>query len=204
MATYGRPAKPIGRTVLVLLGKLVEHDGCLLFTGAIDAHGYGNMTVDRRPMKPHRYVYELINGPIPEGLQIDHTCHNEDLSCPGGDSCLHRRCCHPDHLEAVRGEVNRERGRSSPPRENAGKTHCKYGHEFTPENTYINPTSKGRVCRICMAANRDKWGAENPEKMKAGERASRKRWEAKNREHRRQYQKARTARIKAEREAASD
>lgn len=32
----------------------------------------------------------------------------------------------------------------------ANKTHCKRGHEFTPENTYINPTSGGRQCRQCV------------------------------------------------------
>jgi hypothetical protein len=24
----------------------------------------------------HRFAYESINGPIPEGLQVDHICHN--------------------------------------------------------------------------------------------------------------------------------
>lgn len=32
---------------------------------------------------------------------------------------------------------------------NARKTHCKRGHEFTPENTYINPSNKSRNCRTC-------------------------------------------------------
>ena len=33
---------------------------------------------------------------------------------------------------------------------NAGKTHCKYGHEYTPENTYQG--TKNRACRKCNAA----------------------------------------------------
>ena len=31
-----------------------------------------------------------------------------------------------------------------------GKTHCKHGHEYTPENTYINPSNGGYFrCRTC-------------------------------------------------------
>jgi len=34
--------------------------------------------------------------------------------------------------------------------QNTNKTHCKNGHEFTPENTYIPPGVKQRICRACM------------------------------------------------------
>ena len=35
------------------------------------------------------------------------------------------------------------------------KTHCKYGHEFTKENTYINGKN-GRSCKICVKENKQK------------------------------------------------
>jgi len=34
-------------------------------------------------------------------------------------------------------------------RVNREKTHCKQGHEFTPENTYTPPGTTKRVCRTC-------------------------------------------------------
>lgn len=33
---------------------------------------------------------------------------------------------------------------------NLRKTHCNYGHEYTPENTYIQPSNGSRRCRVCM------------------------------------------------------
>jgi hypothetical protein len=29
-------------------------------------------------------------------------------------------------------------------------THCRNGHEYTPENSYMNPHNSGRTCRICQ------------------------------------------------------
>jgi hypothetical protein len=41
---------------------------------------------------------------------------------------------------------------------NSTKTHCKRGHEFTPESTM--PTATGRECRICKNAyKREAWRA---------------------------------------------
>jgi hypothetical protein len=59
-----------------------------------------------------------------------------------------RRCCNPKHLEPVTPDENRWRGRWAPT-ENAKRTHCQRGHEFTDENTYF-PARGGRQCRECM------------------------------------------------------
>lgn len=77
---------------------------------APSANGYGQMSIGADGMvAAHRYAYELIVGPIPEGMTIDHMCHNEDVTCPGGDVCLHRRCVNPDHFETVPSAVNTSR-----------------------------------------------------------------------------------------------
>ena len=46
----------------------------------------------------HVVAYEFTVGPVPDGLDLDHMCHNADPTCPGGRACLHRRCCNPGHL----------------------------------------------------------------------------------------------------------
>lgn len=84
-----------------LLGRLAAGpDGCLLFTGPVNTDGYGQISSESTS-QAHRVAYELFVGPIPDGLHIDHLCHNRDLNCQQGRECLHRRCCKPEHLEAV-------------------------------------------------------------------------------------------------------
>lgn len=105
---------------------------CWLWT-ASRSDGYGHFHVSRARMPAHRYAYELLVGPIPEGLILDHLCRV-------------RHCVNPAHLEPVTSAENTLRGYGMPAR-NARKTHCKYGHEFTPENT--RRTRLGRECRTC-------------------------------------------------------
>lgn len=53
---------------------------------------------------------------------------------------------------------------------NVNKTHCVNGHEFTPENTFLQPKPKRRVCKIC----RRNGGAKHREnrRLEARERAA--------------------------------
>lgn len=105
--------------------------GCWTWHGAFGGDGhYGAAMVDGKLVVTHRYVYELLVGPIPKGLEIDHLCQNT-------------RCCNPEHLEPVTHAENLRRGylRRFP------RTHCANGHEMTPENTY--EYANARVCRTC-------------------------------------------------------
>lgn len=77
----------------------VQADGCWLWTGRMNRHGYGQITAHYpkdKTYRAHRLAYELYKGPIPEGLHIDHLCCNAS-------------CVNPDHLEAVTSEENARR-----------------------------------------------------------------------------------------------
>lgn len=109
-----------------------DPDGCWLWRGSKDAKGYGAIRVS--PLvcaRAHRVSYELMIGPIPEGLQLDHLCFNTS-------------CVNPAHLEPVTNAENmRRRG--------ARTTHCPRGHPYDQANTYIN-ASGHRFCRACKRA----------------------------------------------------
>jgi HNH endonuclease len=125
----------------------IQPNGCWRWTGSLRRDGYGRVTVgDRHREMVHRFAYRLFNGEIPHGLTVDHTCHNADLSCPGGP-CLHRRCVNPDHLEAVAIGVNVLRGRSVTA-SYARRKSCMQGHAYTEENTHIDRAGR-RHCRTC-------------------------------------------------------
>lgn len=96
----------------------------------------------------HRWSYEYFVGPIPDGLVVDHECHNQDPTCTTGMVCLHRRCINPPHLRPKTQGENTKASDLTIPAAHEAKTHCVNGHEFTPENTRITPQG-WRVCRDC-------------------------------------------------------
>lgn len=133
--------------------KFAVGDGCWVWMGAINSWGYSNVYLGGWPEprygSGHRALYELLVAPVPEGMTLDHRCHTDDKSCPGGKTCLHRRCVNPGHLEVVTNEVNIGRGRWQPVL-NAQKIGCDSGHLFDEENTYWH--NGKRHCRICRKA----------------------------------------------------
>lgn len=50
---------------------------CLIWTGTITKSGYGHISFDGKHFRAHRYAWERVNGPIPDGKHIDHICHNK-------------------------------------------------------------------------------------------------------------------------------
>lgn len=155
MTTYNAPMRKQRRTkaqidrVLARLGPYPGPGPCWLWPGALTGTGYGKAKPgpEGGTWTVHRVTYEHMVGPIPDGLDLDHTCHTAD--CPEPEPCSHRRCANPAHLEPVTRRTNLGRGKHN----HRGKTHCKQGHEFTPENTYVSTKNPAwRVCAECQRA----------------------------------------------------
>lgn len=110
---------------------------CWLWTAQVSWRGYGRFRVldgPRGTMMAHRFSYQLLIGPIPRGLTLDHLCRE-------------KRCVNPEHLEVVTLRENILRGNSLPAI-NARKTHCKRGHCLSGKNVVIT-TAGYRNCREC-------------------------------------------------------
>ena len=114
---------------------------CWLWTGGT-SRGYGKFRVGRKQKQASRVAYELMRGPIPEGLQLDHLCHRPI-------------CIRPDHLEPVTPSENYLRG-FGVPAINARKSHCIRGHPLTGENLAIVPMRGRGPQRRCLACARER------------------------------------------------
>lgn len=138
--------------------------GCWNWTASRYKNGYGAYGVPsgQRPKNQpvvrlaHRFAYERLVGD-PGKLSLDHLCHNGN-DCLLANDCPHRACVNPAHLEPVTARENLMRGNTTT-RLNAEKTHCKWGHEYTKENTYIINGGKSRGCRACALPRMRSYGA---------------------------------------------
>lgn len=153
---------PRGSAVLPPLVRLmamveVQPNGCWWFTGYLDENGYGRFR-NGRGTSAHIASYELHIGPVPDGLVLDHTCHDPN-TCKLGKECPHRKCCNPEHLDPVTVAENSRRGGAG--LAHSTKTHCPNGHEYTPENIFRRPQRPNeRECRVCRRKRTTDWKEE--------------------------------------------
>jgi hypothetical protein len=131
--------------------KVEKSDDCWTWKGGQFNNGYGAMRVGKVVVGAHRVSYVIARGSLAANLLIRHKCDNPS-------------CVNPDHLEpgaqvdnmADRHGVMGPRVAKGGSNNNARKTHCKRGHEYTPENTRIDR----RGWRSCLTCSRTLWQAE--------------------------------------------
>jgi hypothetical protein len=139
--------KPITIVERLTTKFVMDPSGCWLWTKTTRPQGYGIFSMQGKGYPAHRVIWELVRGPIDSGLFLDHLCRTPP-------------CVNPRHLEPVLPRENILRGKSyalkhlRKKQDFRRRTHCKQGHELTPENTYIYDAGAVRpyhYCRICKA-----------------------------------------------------
>src|SRR3972149_4061737 len=129
--------------------------GCWEWKASLDSTGYGHVRWGGIVRQAHIVTWELTHGPVADGFQLDHTCHDPSKCGRSLRECLHRRCVNPDHLEEVTQVENVRRGNSV--RDCSGI--CRNGlHAWVGDNILVNPTNGNRQCRACkIATDRARW-----------------------------------------------
>lgn len=117
-----------------------SRDECWEWIGPLAINGYGKASVAGKTFAAHRYAYAAwYSDELTPDRFVLHQCDN-------------RKCVNPHHLRLGSHQENMreaaERGRMK----YSGVTHCKNGHEFTPENTYLWQKTGQRQCRACKDA----------------------------------------------------
>ena len=92
----------------------ISDTGCWLWIGKTRKDGYGVLSLFGGFGYAHRVSYELLVGPIPDGLVIDHLCR---IRC----------CVNPDHLEPVTSRENLARSPLTWKGTTSRRTHCPQG-----------------------------------------------------------------------------
>lgn len=121
---------------------LPGESGCLFWTDPLSVGGYGLIWNGARSVRAHQFSWQLAYGDPPgdDRIHLDHLCHTNDASCPGGVTCPHRSCVNPDHLEWVTPAENSRRALIH--------EQCDRGHRWDEQTPIMRDGQ--RRCRLCQ------------------------------------------------------
>ena len=131
--------------------QVLPDTGCWEFRGTRDSYGYGRMYSDNKELKAHRVFYEICEGPIPDGMYLQHHLP--------ADLCIGHACCNPDHLRVSNSP------KASPPTVHL-KT-CPKGHLMTPENT-VTEQRNGHPKARCRTCRQESWRKNSAQRSAKG------------------------------------
>jgi hypothetical protein len=118
--------------------KVPGKNGCIELRAPHNHDGYALLHHRDHKQFAHRIIVILTREPIPPGYMACHRCGN-----PG--------CVNPDHIYVGTMQENARDTVAMGRHLEKQKTHCKQGHEFTPENTrMVGPRKTKRQCIACQ------------------------------------------------------
>lgn len=126
-------ASSIGRIRVIATGHI---------KGTTESRGYLRATLyhqGRWTRRVHQLVAAAFLGPRPEGMEVRHLDGDRKRNVPGN-------LAYGTHAENVRDQVTHGTARNG----RAERTHCPRGHAYTPENTYLNGSTRKRSCKTCV------------------------------------------------------
>lgn len=118
-----------------LFDRLVPDGDCLVWPGAKNHFGHGLIKFGGRNWIVSRLVWVLVNGEVPEGLFVLHSCDNPS-------------CALVEHLFLGTLKDNNDDRDRKGRHGQKNKTHCPQGHAYSPENTYHTNAGR-RMCKEC-------------------------------------------------------
>lgn len=132
------------KILLRFWSKVIVKEGCWGWSGTVlKKDNRAVFCVHGKTIIAARFSWEVASKKkIPHGMFACHKCDNPE-------------CTNPDHIFIGTRVDNAQdcirKGRFKyPPRDVwAGRTHCKNGHEFTPENTAKHRNGNARRCKMC-------------------------------------------------------
>ncbi len=104
---------------------------CFIWLGKLGNNGRPIVWRGRTPVNAYKLAYEAVNGPVKEGLQLDHACRRV-------------LCINPLHLEPVTPHENALRKAWS---YRCKRKQCAKGHDLS---TAMVTPERGRLCRTCQ------------------------------------------------------
>jgi hypothetical protein len=125
-----------------------NNSGCWLWNGPKNRSGHAEVRIDYE-----HYLLSRVSASVYLGLDLNDKINQANHR---SDKCNNAECWNPEHLYIGTQQENVQ-DRVATNTTNKGsryKTHCPKGHEYTDKDSYTNPKTNKRYCRVCRRKKR--------------------------------------------------